>query len=53
MPEATLQNWIDYKGKLDAYRAAVDDYINNFGESPSVPKPPRPPQFNGWEGEEE
>jgi hypothetical protein len=52
MPEATEQDWIDYKGKLDTYRAAVDDFINNYGENPNHPLPPKPPIFTGWENEE-
>lgn len=53
MPEHTEQDWIDYKEALDQYREAITDYLNRYSENPPVPKPPRPPHFAGWLGEDE
>lgn len=53
MPEATLQEWLDYLPKEDAYNSAIKEYVAALqrGENPTKPLPTKPPAFTGFEGE--
>lgn len=52
--QPSKKDWQDYQSLLAEYVNNVNDYVANYvdgGENPHAPLPPKPPAFDGFQGE--